>query len=366
MEDLKNVFDQLYFGVSLGNWLLLIICALFVSVFWGLFNNTLSLDEKEKAEQGLADLKRRAEERRQFGRDIRKVLYRGTLRFSVFVFVVWVGIELQDFPADVKFWSRKFAFVVLMYQVGMWGEALLKYFFDRPENQRLVRGVKILVRTFMWLLVVLVTLENLDVDISTAVAGLGITSVAVALATQKILGDILAFLSITYDQPFEVGDFLVVGEDSGTVEEVTLRSTRLRALSGEALVISNSDLLATRIRNYKTLGERRVLVTIGVVRETPYTMLAEIPAIVSGVIREVESAKLDRVHLRDISESAFDYEVVYYILTPDYLTYMDVRQKINLEVVRRFEDRGIKLALPTRQIRMLDDSFEEAAAPNQT
>lgn len=357
--NMQSILDWDFLGASLGSWLLAIVAASLFGAAWGWLRGKLAERDEEQTGKAIAALKRRAAERRQLTRDIKRVIMDSTLRISVFALVVAAGIELQDFPADVTFWSRKILFVILMLQAGTWGDALLKYVFDRPENLRLVGGVKFLIRAFMWLFVALITLENLGVDISAAITGLGITGVAVALATQRIIGDILAFLSITYDEPFEVGDFLVVDEDSGTVEEVTLRSTRLRTLSGEALVISNSALLSTRIRNYETLGERRVVVTIGVVRDTPHATLAEIPAIVSDVVRQVENAKLDRVHLRDITPSAFDYEIVYFILTPDYNTYMDIRQQINLEIVRRFEEHGIRLALPIHQVRVLDDSSEK-------
>ncbi len=363
--NLESTLDQVFLGVSVGSWLLMVVVALVVAVGWRLLRGPLSQSTDEKTEQAISEIKHRAQEQRRITREIRRVLTGSTLSLTVFALAVGIGVKLLDFPAEVEYWSLRIVFVLLMFQAGTWGDALLKYSFDRPANRRLAGGIKILCRSFMWLLVVLVTLENLNVDISTAVAGLGITGVAVAIATQRILGDILAFLSITYDRPFEVGDFLIIGDDKGTVEEVTLRSTRLRTLTGEALIISNSDLLSTRIRNYETLGERGVIVTIGVVRDTQHAKLAEIPGIVTSVISELEGAKLDRVHLRDITESAFDFEIMYYVLTPDFKTYMNIRQTINLEVVRRFEERGIRLALPIHQIRTLPDSSEGTSVPEQ-
>ena len=363
--NLESMLDQVFLGVRVGGWLLIIVISLIVAAGWRLLRGMLSQSRDEKTEHTIAEIKRRAQEQRRITREIRQVLTNSTLSLSAFALAVGIGVKLQDFPADVEYWSLRIVFVLLMFQVGTWGDALLRYVFDRPANRSLVGGVKILARSFMWLLVVLVTLENLGVDISTAVAGLGITGVAVAIATQRILGDILAFLSITYDEPFHVGDFLVVDQDSGTVEEVTLRSTRLRTITGEALIISNSDLLSTRIRNYETLGERGVIVSIGVVRDTTHAKLAEIPGIVTDVVSKVKNAKLERVYLRDITASAFDFEIMYYILTPDFKTYMDIRQTINLEVVRRFEERGIRLALPIHQIRVLQDSGESTQVPPQ-
>ena len=208
------------------------------------------------------------------------------------------------------------------------------------------------VGVFTWIsgVVLLLALDNLGVDITALVAGLGVGGIAVALAVQNILGDLFASLSIVLDKPFEVGDFIVVGEFLGTVENVGLKTTRVRSLGGEQLVFANSDLLGARVRNYKRMQERRILFRFGVLYQTPPDQLEQIPVMVREIIEALPEVRFDRAHFFTFGDSSYDFEVVYWMQTPEYNRYMDTQQAINLALVRRFAEADIDFAYPTRTL----------------
>jgi small-conductance mechanosensitive channel len=199
-------------------------------------------------------------------------------------------------------------------------------------------------------------------DISAFVASLGIGGIAVALALQNVLGDLFASLSILLDKPFVIGDFIVVGDMAGTVESVGLKTTRIRSLSGEQLIFSNSDLLGSRVRNFKRMEERRVAFEIGVVYGTSSEALREIPELVRKAVESQENARFDRSHFKGFGESSLDYESVYYMNVPDYAAYMDTQQAINLALYEEFEERGIEFAFPTRTIFVQHEGAEAQIA----
>ena len=196
----------------------------------------------------------------------------------------------------------------------------------------------------------LLTLDNLGVNITAMVAGLGVGGVAVALAVQNILGDLFASLSITFDRPFVIGDFLIVDDFLGSVEHIGIKSTRLRSLSGEQIVMSNADLLKSRLRNYGRMSERRVLFTASVTYETPAEPLEQIPTIIREIIDAQPDTRLDRSHFATHAAASLDFETVYYVLSTDYNHYMDIQQTINLRIHREFARRGIEFAYPTQRL----------------
>jgi len=188
------------------------------------------------------------------------------------------------------------------------------------------------------------------VNITGLVAGLGIGGIAVALAVQNILGDLLASLSIVLDKPFVIGDSIVVDSFSGTVEHIGLKTTRIRSISGEQLVFSNNDLLKSRIQNYKRMQERRVVFGFGVTYQTPLEKLPLINRIIREIIAAQPNSRFERVHFKEYGDSALNYEVVYFVMTPEYGIFMDVQETINLEIFRRFQEEGIEFAYPTRTV----------------
>jgi len=172
----------------------------------------------------------------------------------------------------------------------------------------------------------------------------------VALAAQNILGDLFASLSIVLDKPFVVGDFLIVGDFLGSVEKVGVKTTRLRSLSGEQLVFSNNDLLGSRIRNYGRMFERRVLFSIGVIYQTPPDKLRLAATILREAVQAQDKVRFDRAHFKSYGDFALSFEVVYYVLSPDYNVYMDIQQAINLLIYERFAEEQIEFAYPTQTL----------------
>jgi small-conductance mechanosensitive channel len=199
--------------------------------------------------------------------------------------------------------------------------------------------------------VLLIALDTLGVDITTLIAGLGVGGIAVALAVQNVLGDLFASLAIVLDKPFVVGDFIDTGgEHVGVVENVGLKTTRVRSLSGEELVIANSDLLSSRIRNYKRMSQRRALFEIGVVYGTPSDKLRRIPELIRKAVESRDNTRFDRSHFKSFGDSALVFETVYFMTVPDYNAYMDTQQAINLELYQRFEAEEIEFAYPTQTL----------------
>jgi len=245
--------------------------------------------------------------------------------------------------------------------------ALVRYSFEEymrkrgmdASGDRALKGVVGLTKAMVWVVGTLFLLDNLGFKISTVVAGLGIGGIAVALALQNVLGDLLASLSIALDQPFVLGDFLIVDEHLGAVEYIGIKSTRLRSLTGEQIVMSNADLLSSRLRNYGRMYERRIVFSLGVTYETPREKLERIPALLRKIIEAQEGVRFDRAHFAKYGDFSLDFEIVYYVQSPDYGVYMDAQQAIYFRIHEAFENLGVQFAYPTQTLWMAGG----AAAP---
>ena len=196
----------------------------------------------------------------------------------------------------------------------------------------------------------LLILSNLGIDITSLVAGLGIGGIAFAFAMKNILGDLFSSFAIFFDKPFLPGDFIRVGDQSGTVKKIGIKTTRVQASQGEEIVFSNQELTSTQIHNFKKLKERKIYFSFGVVYETPLKQIKEIPKIVKGIISEISEARFDRAHFNRFDDSALNFDVVYFVETDDYKKYMDIQQKINIEIMEVFEKEKIEMAYPTQVI----------------
>ncbi|MBE0636789.1 mechanosensitive ion channel family protein, partial [Candidatus Bipolaricaulota bacterium] len=193
-------------------------------------------------------------------------------------------------------------------------------------------------------------LDNLGVNVSTLIATLGVGGIAIALAVQNILSDLFASLSIIVDRPFVIGDFIIVGEQMGNVEKIGLKTTRVRSLTGEQIIFSNSDLLSSRVRNYRRMYERRIAFTVGVTYQTTPEELEAIPVLIEGIVSCQPDVRFDRCHFKSLGDFALQIETVYYVLVSDYAVYMNVQQAINLGIMRAFAQRGIEFAYPTQTL----------------
>jgi small-conductance mechanosensitive channel len=205
-------------------------------------------------------------------------------------------------------------------------------------------------KVVIWTIIVLLLLDNLGVNVSTLIATLGVGGIAVALAVQNILADLFASLSIIVDRPFVIGDFIIVGDQVGTVEKIGLKTTRVRSLTGEQIIFSNSDLLSSRVRNYRHMYERRIAFTIGVTYQTPAETVALIPSLIEDIISSQSNVRFDRSHFKSFGDFALNFEIVYYVLVSDYAAYMDAQQAINLGIMRAFAERKIEFAYPTQTL----------------
>jgi len=270
-----------------------------------------------------------------------------------------VGGLLLDLPAAVDRVLRVVVAAAILFQIGLWGNALLTFGVTLYVRRRLeqdpamvttITVLSFMGRLLLWSLVLLVGLDNVGVDITALVAGLGIGGIAVALALQNVLGDLFAAFAIALDRPFSIGDFIIVDDLLGTVEHIGLKTTRIRSLFGEQVAISNGNLLDSRIRNYKRMAERRVVFTIGVTYETPPDTVAAIPAMLREIVERQHAVRFDRAHFKAYGDFALIFEVVYSVLSPDYNLYMDIQQVINLAIFRRFADAGIDFAYPTQTL----------------
>jgi small-conductance mechanosensitive channel len=207
-------------------------------------------------------------------------------------------------------------------------------------------------RATIWSLVLLLTLDNLGIEIKPLLAGLGIGGIAVALAVQNVLSDLFASLSITLDRPFIVGDALNVDGFSGTVEYIGIKSTRLRSVDGEQIIMPNSNLLSSRVRNYARMQDRRVVLTFGVTQDTPREKLAKIPMELRALIEAYPDVRFDRSHFAKISVSSFDFESVYIVQTANYGRHMDILQDLQLKLLEMLEREGVSLAQNVQRLRV--------------
>lgn len=213
-----------------------------------------------------------------------------------------------------------------------------------------VAVLKWLMTGVIWAIALLVVFDTFGVQVTAIIAGLGVGGIAIGLAAQGIFSDLFASLSILFDKPFRKGDFIIVGEVMGTVEEIGLRTTRIRSLHGQQVVMSNADLLSETIHNYQIMTERRHVDRIDVIYQTPADTVAAIPGWLKAAVESVDDVRFDRAHFTGFGESALAFELVYFVTTPDYYAYMDVRQAVALAIMRRFEQEGVEFAYPTRTL----------------
>lgn len=289
-------------------------------------------------------------------------LLKATNFFFIIFFSLYAASFFLDLPQNLSAVLGKAAVLVLLFQSAVWGNHAIAYWTSRQKGKRIekdeqakattIGAVGMMARVALWSVICLVALENLGVDISALIAGLGIGGIAVALALQNVLGDLFASLSIAFDKPFVIGDFIIVGDYMGTVEHIGLKSTRIKSLSGEQIIFSNTDLLSSRIRNYKRMNDRRIAFSLQLTYDTSPEKLKKIPAILKEIIGSQTGTRFDRAHFQKFGDWSLDFAIVYIVTNPDYNFYMDVQQAINHAIYERFAAEGIAFAYPTKTILM--------------
>jgi small-conductance mechanosensitive channel len=285
-----------------------------------------------------------------------------TRSLPVLVMALYIGSLSLILDPRIHRYLPMVAIAALTVQLGIWASAAVRYWINDYRTRKIEAGdtaglgtvsvLSIIIRMALWVIVLMLLLDNVGVDVTALVAGLGIGGIAIALALQTVLSDVFASIAIMLDKPFEVGDFIIVGDLMGNVENVGVKTTRVRSLSGEQLVFGNHDLLGSRIRNYKRMNERRILFKLGVVYQTPKAKVERIPEILREAIEGQERARFDRAHFHAYGDFALVFEVVYYVLVPEFGVYMDLQQAINLHIMQRFEDEGIEFAYPTQTVHL--------------
>ena len=307
---------------------------------------------------------------------IRRLVLNQINRFSQRVKTAWNGFTYHEVIRTRSFFLLALAFYLAsltlplqptpheliklvmeaatLLQVAIWGTILIDFLiYDRMQSRTSVdpsmattmNALNLIARAVLWVIILLIMLENIPgIQVTSLIASLGITGIAVALAVQRILSDLFASLSIALDKPFVLGDLITIDQFQGTVEKIGLRSTRLRSLEGEQLIFSNSDLLNSRIHNYQRMARRRIQFQLRFSPNTTLETLAEIPKIIQDSISGMDGVTFGRAHFKEISASAYIFDVVFYVETPDYAVYMDKQQAVNLQLLRHFQAANVELA----------------------
>jgi small-conductance mechanosensitive channel len=231
---------------------------------------------------------------------------------------------------------------------------LLHSYVRRQENGeekiKQLRGIIIVMNMVIWALGLVFLFDNLGYNVTAIITGLGIGGIAIALAAQNILGDLFNYFVIFFDRPFEIGDFVVIDDKRGNVEHIGIKTTRIKSLTGEQLVFSNTDLTNSRLHNFKRMDRRRILFTIGIVYETAIEKVKEVPALLKTIIDEQEKATFDRAHFAAYGNFSLNYEIVYFVESPEFNEYMNIQQSVNIKIFEEFKKRGIEFAYPTQTI----------------
>lgn len=297
--------------------------------------------------------------------DLVVTLVKRTKIIFILAISIYLGSLPLKMPGNAVIFFRTVAIAITFFQIAFWGNGLITYWaasqVDQPTDQDAATAttmnvVGYVAKVILWSVITILILDNIPgIEVDSLIASLGIGGVAVALAVQNILGDLFASLSIALDKPFVIGDFLVIGDYRGTVERVGLNSTRIRSLYGEELVFSNSDLVKSRISNFKTMARRRVNFELGIKGDTPYDKLVAIPDVLKEIVESQDQVTFDRANFRTYGDFALIFDVVYHVEGPDYRQYMDIQQSINLDIYKRFEVEGIEFAYPTQTIYLAKD-----------
>ncbi|WP_275556289.1 mechanosensitive ion channel family protein [Mixta sp. Marseille-Q2659] len=293
-------------------------------------------------------------------------MLRTTSRLLLFIFSLLIALKFVDLPAA---WHSRIShgwFIALMLQFALWldcGVRLwLRNMLREPSHVRnpvtmVILGI--MLRVFIWAIMMLAILSNMGVNITALVASLGVGGIAVALAIQTVLSDVFASLAIGLDKPFEIGDFIVFNDVAGSIEHIGLKTTRIRSLNGEQIVCANAVLLQQTIHNYKRMQERRIQFRFGISYNTPAEKARQIGGIVKEIIQGVEQTRFDRAHFLSFDVSQLTYEVIYIVTDADYNKYMDIQQEINLQLMERLAALDVHFAFPIRHVQFTGGTLPE-------
>ena len=294
--------------------------------------------------------------------DLAALLAGRTNRAFLWGVALWLASRNLSFPPRIERWLTIVLVLLLWMQLALWANTAVRFAIDLRRRRStgpdtlLTSSMEVILfgaSLLVWGVAILLALDNLGVEIRPLLAGLGIGGIALALAVQTVLADLLASLSIALDKPFGLGDFLTVDDCQGTVESIGVKSTRLRSINGEQIIIANGDLLKARVRNYGRLIERRALFVLPVHYETPVATLAAVPRAVREIIEATANVRFDRCHLLRCTETALEFEAVFFVTRPEYQAYAEAMQSINLNILERFRTMELSfIATAPRPVRL--------------
>jgi small-conductance mechanosensitive channel len=281
-----------------------------------------------------------------------------TKQILFFAIALDVARESITLPDNIQHAVSNTVMILILIQVGLWAGRTVRFYLEMKEVERgadrVFAGsldvVSFVARMLIWSLLILVMLSNIGVNITALLAGLGVGGVAVALALQNVLGDLFASLSIALDKPFVIGDNLVIDTFIGKVEHIGIKTTRLRSEGGEQIILSNADILRSRVRNFGRLSQLRILATIRVGFDTPADKLKEMPKLLENIIREHAQARFERCHLKTLGESCFQFELSYFVQQPAVNSMLDLQQAVNFRIIDELQRCGVEFAYPTQLV----------------
>ena len=276
----------------------------------------------------------------------------------IYILAFYFGIQYLYMPERLKQIMHIAILFVTVFFIIRTLSAIVSYSFQQftiknsgdETGKKQARGILLIIKIILWIIGIVFIIDNLGYNITTIVTGLGIGGIAIALASQAILGDLFSYLVIFFDKPFEAGDFIMIGNQSGVVEYIGIKTTRIRTLSGEQLIVSNTDLTNSRVQNFKRMERRRVVFSIGVTYDTIAEKLKQIPSIAREIIEGLDATQFDRAHFSGFGDFSLNFEIVYYIPSADYNQYMDIQQAVCLALFERFEQEKIEFAYPTQKV----------------
>jgi small-conductance mechanosensitive channel len=348
MDALNSWLSLTLFGNSVRSWALALVA--FLATF-----TVLPLAQSFIASR----LKRVEASKSLAGLELTKVLVSRTTRLFMWTVALWLGLRFLELPARVEQVAKVLIVVVAWIQVGVWGSAAVRFGLQQKgarsgfEDAGWTGSMDVILfvaRIIIFAIVLLLALDNLGINITALVAGLGIGGIAIALAVQTILSDLLASLSIAMDKPFVVGDVLRIDEYEGKVEHIGIKSTRLRSVSGEQIILANTDVLKSRVRNMGRLSELRVLIAFGIDYSTEQAALEKLPQLVESAIRVAPGARFAYCMLKGFGESALNFEACYFVNDPHSQPVLAMQDGINRRILAAFTDAGIRFAHPMRNI----------------
>ena len=343
----QGIMEQVYLGNSIADYMIFVGLFLAALIAIKIFKHYIIRHLKKLAEKTATTID-------DFLISIIQKLVLPLANFGAF----YLSVNILSLPPFLKKIIDVLGMAILMVfaarlALSIMGYGFNLYFRKRGKDikaDRSLTGILAVLKVVVWALAIVMFLDNLGFKISAIIAGLGIGGIAIALAAQAILGDLFSYFSILFDRPFEVGDFIILDDYLGTIEHVGIKTTRIRSLGGEQVILSNTDLTSSRVRNYKRMDSRRVVFKLGVTYQTSLEQLKVMPGLIEKIIKGVKGTTFDRAHFSSYGDFNLVFEVVYYVMSRDYNIYMDTQQEINFAIKKEFEARGIEFAYPTQTV----------------